>query len=511
MAVPNGCEEECKPPFSLPAGLLSHTRETASLMPPGALARTLQAAKENSKASDNAAMGIFAKRLAEARANSGRRPFETAQQPGLKEQLEVREQTKEVRMVLQVQDKESKRSRKEKHRSKRARLREATRSGNRSGTKSPTKAATPLPRPRPLSSVAESSAVGAYREATAKAHSRINVVPSHSIFVPENQRDKVRPLPKWYLAINEASFQMKELSKRRPQSLTSLEALKGCIARCEAERKLSQLNLLYEELRDYVHKAEITLQVDKFIVKKSRILGLESGLPRIFKEDANFPSDLKADAYQLYNRWYKEDFEQDILRGISTIKGKDRNGDQLDRSYKAKHLTTAKFYGEGDLVLGQWWPTQLCTVRDGAHGAPQGGIFGEKDKGAYSIVLSGGSGYHDQDDGDVIEYSGTEGKNFTPTENTLHLVKSAEMRNEIRVIRSSQLNRRNRYRPERGLRYDGLYVVTGYTVVDKVTAMHRFRLERCAGQEAIRCEDNGARRPTIFEVREYERLKAKVW
>ena len=137
------------------------------------------------------------------------------------------------------------------------------------------------------------------------------------------------------------------------------------------------------------------------------------------------------------------------------------------------------------------------------------GIFGEKDKGAYSIVLSGGTPYHDQDDGDVIHYSGTEGKDFTPTENTLHLVRSAELGNEIRVIRSCHLPKKNPYRPELGLRYDGLYTVKYYIIVDQKSAIYRFRLERCAGQEPIRCEDNGARRPTIFEVEEYKRLTEK--
>jgi hypothetical protein len=40
--------------------------------------------------------------------------------------------------------------------------------------------------------------------------------------------------------------------------------------------------------------------------------------------------------------------------------------------------------------------------------------------------------------------------------------------------------------------------------------MYRFHLERCGGQEPIRYQGK-ARRPTVFEVQEYERLKAKVW
>jgi hypothetical protein len=49
-----------------------------------------------------------------------------------------------------------------------------------------------------------------------------------------------------------------------------------------------------------------------------------------------------------------------------------------------------------------------CTVRDGVHGAAQGGIYGKAGKGAYSIVLSGGNHYSDVNKGDTIWYSGTD-------------------------------------------------------------------------------------------------------
>jgi hypothetical protein len=195
------------------------------------------------------------------------------------------------------------------------------------------------------------------------------------------------------------------------------------------------------------------------------------------------------------------------MRGIKTVT-KDRDADRIDEKYKKKFPGDAKYYGEGDLVLGQWWPTQLCTVRDGAHGAAQGGIFGEREKGAYSIVLSGGSGYHDKDDGDVIVYSGTEGKNCTPTENTLHLVKSSELGNPVRVIRSAQQNKSIVYRPEVGLRYDGLYVVKGYSITDHEKQIHKFTLVREDGQEPIRYEGK-AKRPTEYEEQEFLRLRER--
>ncbi|KAH8728475.1 PUA-like domain-containing protein [Phaeosphaeriaceae sp. PMI808] len=314
-------------------------------------------------------------------------------------------------------------------------------------------------------------------------------------------------LPKWYTEIKTTGLRMKELSKKRPQAASALEALKNCVGRCEIELRPNELFKLYEELRNHIHKAEITLEVDRYILRMVRILDVAPGLPRIFKEDAKFPADIKADSYQLYSRWLREDFSKDLLRGIVTVKGKNRDGDRLDKKYREKHYISPKFYGEGHLVLGQWWPTQLCTVRDGAHGATQGGISGDKENGTYSIVLSGGGGYHDKDDGDFIEYSGTDGKEHKPTEATLMMVTSAELGNDIRVIRSSQLHRNNKYRPQLGLRYDGLYKIKSFKIVHEEKQIHRFHLERCPGQQPIRCGENAARRPTVFETVAYQKLK----
>jgi hypothetical protein len=349
---------------------------------------------------------------------------------------------------------------------------------------------------------AESSKTGAAREAPEDC--------TAPLFVDQVYKYPTLDLPKWYLDIGLLSRPMNELSKRRPQELTALEALRNCIDRCEGKLKplkSEEKSKLFDELRNHVHKAEFLLNITKFVVRKTLILVPDKGLPRIFGEEANFPQDLKADAYQLYLRWMRGDFLQNVLRGIITTKGGDRTSDKLDQEYKAKHPTTARFYGDEGLVLGQCWPTQLCTVRDGAHGSSQGGIFGEKEKGAYSIVLSGG-GYHDKDEGDVIEYSGTEGKNFTPTDATQHMITSAKLGNVIRVIRSHQLNKGNPYRPEHGLRYDGLYTVKSYVLVDNQKQIHRFRLERCENQQPIRCGGGASARPTVYEVSAYKQVKA---
>ncbi|KAF2254143.1 hypothetical protein BU26DRAFT_134308 [Trematosphaeria pertusa] len=312
----------------------------------------------------------------------------------------------------------------------------------------------------------------------------------------DNEYPLPSELPAWYAKIKTTDRGMKELGKRpsslATQALTALSSMNGCMDRCEQQGvSRAQLGKLFEELRDQVHKAEITLKIDRFIVRKTRFLDPEYGLPRIFaSKKVDFPWDLKADAWQLYSRWRQEVFEVDILRGIKIARETDRGGDRIDPTYKGRQY--ADFYGQGHLVLGQWWPTQLCTVRDGAHGNPQGGIYGKKEKGAYSIVLSGGEST-DEDNGTDIWY--------TPTDSTVRMIESCDsVHNPVRVIRSHQLPKRNRYRPVVGLRYDGLYEVVEKKPVDTEKAAYKFHLVRCKDQHPIRCEDNAARRPTRFEI-----------
>lgn len=121
-------------------------------------------------------------------------------------------------------------------------------------------------------------------------------------------------------------------------------------------------------------------------------------------------------------------------------------------------------------------------------------------------MVAGGAKYDDKDNGDEIFYSGTDGKDDTATENTNRLIESCTTVHEpVRVIRSSNLSPKDPYRPQRGYRYDGLYDVVGYKVVDKAKAGHMFHLVRCKGQDPIRYEkDKPSTRPTIYEIERYD-------
>lgn len=347
-----------------------------------------------------------------------------------------------------------------------------------------------------------------------------------TVFIPETRAEaKFSSFdePLWYKNINVhgSTFKM-WLKSRNVQSEKSLQRMKECIGRCEQAGSRKELAKILDELRNEIHKAEITLEVDGNLLRKNFMLH-PTGIVQIFTSDkVDFPWDIRADAFQLYNRWREEDFKVHLLRHIVTKRSLKRNADSIAADWSH----SADYYGEGNLVLGQWWPTQLCTVRDSAHGAAQGGIYGRTGKGAFSIVLAAG-GYDDQDNGEDIWYSGTVSNDlaktmarsnsttqvgtehvFGATSNTRRLIESCEMiKNPVRVIRSHNLPKSNLYRPSVGFRYDGLYEVVAYELTDKAKGAYRFNLKRCAGQNPIRYKDNAARRPTSFEIAEYEKLK----
>ena len=89
-----------------------------------------------------------------------------------------------------------------------------------------------------------------------------------------------------------------------------------------------------------------------------------------------------------------------------SVKGtKKDGGDRIDPKYPV--VVNSKCHGNNGLVNGQWWPFQICALRDGAHGSIQGGISGSKGDGAFSCILSGGvdskgQPYPDKDEGNIV-------------------------------------------------------------------------------------------------------------
>ena len=246
------------------------------------------------------------------------------------------------------------------------------------------------------------------------------------------------------------------------------------------------------------------------IVKKSKVLEDSVGLPQIFYDagGVGYPWDLQDDAQMLYSKWMQGILDPHLLRGIESVRkqraaGKSTISHRLQPDYPGR--VSCNVVGENRLHNGQWWPMQICAMRDGAHGEIEAGIHGRPGRGAFSVILSGG-GYDDVDEGDRILYCGTSGTEGKATAGTNHLKETHKLKNPLRVLRSSALPQANPYRPQKGLRYDGLYDIVDYEIIDASTAMHRFSLKRRANQHPIRCMGDEAR-PTNEEVLEYLKIR----
>ena len=98
------------------------------------------------------------------------------------------------------------------------------------------------------------------------------------------------------------------------------------------------------------------------------------------------------------------------------------------------------------------------------------------------------------------------GKDGKPSARTGYLIKSYVKGTLARVLRGHNLPDNNPYRPAMGLRYDGLYKVVSFKILDPKTAMYRFTMERVPGQSPIRHEGPGAR-PTLQEQDQWRKVR----
>lgn len=96
----------------------------------------------------------------------------------------------------------------------------------------------------------------------------------------------------------------------------------------------------------------------------------------------------------------------DIMRGIRVHTSGSMVKRSLDPCFPTRN---SKVEGHNGLSVGQWWPYQICALRDGAHGSMMAGIAGGENEGAFSILVSGGKYTDlDTDNGTTLLYTGSQ-------------------------------------------------------------------------------------------------------
>ncbi|RPA73935.1 hypothetical protein BJ508DRAFT_44235 [Ascobolus immersus RN42] len=291
---------------------------------------------------------------------------------------------------------------------------------------------------------------------------------------------------------------------RRRNDPTRKTLLELTLARESIERLLTTSKPTHiPDLRDRLHRLPWLPHLTPQILDSSRLLS--HFLPKLLSaSDKLVPWDLKLDAKELLNKWKSGDLSGDPLRGVTEPSSGGR-GRGFDSSWP--YARSCNVPGHNGLVVGQWFPLQITCVRDGAHGEMEAGIHGTKTHGALSVILSGGadntgSEYEDDDLGSSIFYCGTKNSknDGVATRATQYLLDAEKKKGVVRVLRSAKCG--SRYAPDVGIRYDGLYRVTGKIPMGEEREAHyRFTLVREEGQPPIRCAKDweGERRPTKYE------------
>ena len=308
-----------------------------------------------------------------------------------------------------------------------------------------------------------------------------------------------RSVPDWYHSVDASHnrFRSDSLTLRNLKTLSDKSMLNDTSG--------MQFQQACGHLRDFLHQMALFdfAGKEREIIKRSMLL-TDGTFETIMKRP--FPLDIRELANSLERRWWHGDTDPNLMRGIKKNTSKTKDGNDhifhaLDPEFNFR--VPPNDIGHGKLMIGQWWPLQICAVRDGAHGEIEAGIHGSKNDGAISVVVSGG-GYANIDEGDTIQYCGTTNVKNIPSANTKLMLLSYEKRQPVRVLRSSKAN--SKYSPSTGIRYEGLYKITAYEIIDIDLALHRFTLQRKKDQPPVQYT-GAAARPNRAEIQAMERDK----
>lgn len=164
------------------------------------------------------------------------------------------------------------------------------------------------------------------------------------------------------------------------------------------------LDHVHNRIRKKLNKMKVSPEITDEILMMARTMDRGHGLHAIFETFRSlFPDDILDDAAALYNQWDRGDLGFSLVRGLLYSRKAGPNGgtrlsSKLDPTDKWKR--NSDVIGSNGLMNGQWWPNRLCALRDGAHGSSEAGIYGQTERGAFSVVV-GKNEYCDHDQGNV--------------------------------------------------------------------------------------------------------------
>lgn len=135
-------------------------------------------------------------------------------------------------------------------------------------------------------------------------------------------------------------------------------------------------------LRECVQKLPF-IPADSITVLSQKTLDALSKLVRAGNA-LRIPQDIILEAQSLRNKWHRSVFDKAVMRGIASsstinrdmVRGKiikRTSAWRLEDNYR--HKVEPLVIGHNGLTVGDWWPLQICALRDGAHGETEAGNF----------------------------------------------------------------------------------------------------------------------------------------
>ncbi|KAK4196273.1 PUA-like domain-containing protein [Triangularia verruculosa] len=193
-----------------------------------------------------------------------------------------------------------------------------------------------------------------------------------------------------------------------------------------------------------------------------------------------------------------------IMHGVICYRSHKALSYKLNTALRREQVS-ARVFGHNGLTPGDWWPLQMVALFRGAHGHCQAGIYGLPLEGVYSVVVGNGKDYQDVDDdqGDVLYYSTNHSGVHTMSRGTQALNKSMADGIPVRVLRAAN---RKGWAPQIGIRYDGLYRVTGRHEVSRGGKQwFRYTLRRLPNQQSL--QEIAGSVPDWQQKNDYEKIR----
>lgn len=137
-----------------------------------------------------------------------------------------------------------------------------------------------------------------------------------------------------------------------------------------------------QKMRACIHLLPFS-NVDRDSVRSS---GIRRALMALTEGEYGYlelPIDIILDAESILKKWGNADFDPALLKGIElaqTVKrsaGGGKKNTKRSTHYKLEDgypfKKNPQVVGHNGLIIGDWWPLQICALRDGAHGEMEAG------------------------------------------------------------------------------------------------------------------------------------------